>query len=99
MQVTLLYFDGCPHRRTAEARLREALDRLPRHDVTVSRQQVTSEAHARTLGFRGSPTILVDGRDAFAEPGAPVGLSCRVYRSAGGLAGTPTVEQLVEVLQ
>jgi hypothetical protein len=29
---------------------------------------------------------------------APAGLSCRVYRSDDGLAGSPTVEQLIEAL-
>jgi len=30
----------------------------------------------------------------FAEPGAGVGLSCRIYRTPEGLAGAPTVDQL-----
>jgi len=46
------------------------------------------------VGFHGSPSILVDGVDLFAEPGAGVGLSCRVYRTPEGLSGAPTVEQL-----
>jgi hypothetical protein len=29
---------------------------------------------------------------------APAGLSCRVYRSDDGLAGSPTVEQLIKAL-
>jgi hypothetical protein len=50
------------------------------------------------VGFRGSPTVLVDGRDPFADRQAPVGLSCRVYSTPEGLAGAPTVAQLIEVL-
>ncbi len=46
----------------------------------------------RTL--RSSPTVLIDGVDPFADPDAPVGLSCRVYRTAGGVEGSPTLEQL-----
>jgi hypothetical protein len=49
--------------------------------------------------FRGSPTVLVNGRDPFADTDSPVGFSCRVYRTEGGLAGAPTVEQLVAVLR
>ena len=59
--------------------------------------QTPEEAEAAR--FRGSPTVLVDGRDPFADPAAPVGLSCRVYRTADGLAGSPTVDQLLAVLQ
>ena len=51
------------------------------------------------LRFRGSPTVLVEGRDPFAEESDPVGLSCRVFGTPGGLRGAPTVEQLVEVLR
>jgi protein-disulfide isomerase len=49
---------------------------------------------AERVGFHGSPSILVDGVDVFAEPDAGVGLSCRVYRTPEGLAGAPTMEQL-----
>jgi len=48
--------------------------------------------------LHGSPSVLVDGEDPFAEPGADVGLSCRLYRTPVGLAGAPTMAHLVEVL-
>jgi hypothetical protein len=46
----------------------------------------------------GSPTLLIDGCDPLSAPGAPVGLACRLYRTPDGLAGTPTMEQLMKVL-
>jgi hypothetical protein len=98
MQVTLLYFDVCPNWQTAETRVHEALARLGRGDVAVIRQRVETQAQAETVGFRGSPTVLVDGRDPFADGQARVGLSCRVYATPEGLAGAPTVAQLVAVL-
>jgi hypothetical protein len=98
MHIEVLYFDGCPHWEGAEARLRDALQRLERSDVVISHRQVRSEAQARELEFRGSPTILVDGRDPFAVPDAPVGLSCRLYPTDAGLRGLPSVEQLIEAL-
>ena len=66
--------------------------------MRVEHRQVTTPEQAQSTGFRGSPTVLVDGRDPFADPDAPVGLSCRVYRTDAGLAGAPTVEQLFAVL-
>jgi hypothetical protein len=98
MQVTLLYFDRCPNWHTAEAHVRAALRRLGRGDVAVTRRPVETAEQAEAVGFRGSPTVLVDGRDPFADPQAPVGLSCRVYTTPEGLAGAPTVAQLVDVL-
>lgn len=92
VDVTLLYFEGCPSWRVADERL--ATIAAERPDVTVTRQVVESIAEAERLGFHGSPSILVDGTDAFADPETAVGLSCRVYRTPEGLAGAPTVDQL-----
>jgi hypothetical protein len=80
MDVTLLYFDGCPSWQTADARLRQLGDEA---DFTVTRRQVTPGG-GRAGRLRGSPTILVDGRDVFAEGHEPVGLSCRVYQTPMG---------------
>lgn len=99
VEVTVLYFDGCPNWRTAEERVAEALGRLGRTDVAIARQRVVSQDEAETWRFRGSPSVLVDGRDVFAEPGAPVGLSCRVYATDEGVSGAPTVAQLMDVLR
>lgn len=98
MDLALLYFDDCPNWHLLDGRLAEALAALGRDDV-VERRQVTTSEQADELRFRGSPTLLVDGADPFADPDAPVGLSCRVYRTADGLGGSPTVEQLVDVLR
>lgn len=92
MDVTLLYFDDCPNWKIADQRL--AAIAAGRADVTVTRHRVETIEEAERLGFHGSPSILVDGVDVFAEPGAGVGLSCRVYRTPDSLAGAPTLEQL-----
>lgn len=98
MQVTVLYVEGCPHRRIAEERVAAALGRLGRTDAVIARQRVATDEDAETWGFRGSPTVLVDGRDVFGDAAAPQGLACRLYPTDEGLSGAPTVEQLVEVL-
>lgn len=97
MEFTIRYFDGCPNWQTARERLDEALRDLgaPRD---IGLELVTTEDEATRLSFRGSPTILVDGRDLFDPGDAPVGLSCRVYVTPEGFAGTPTVAQLREAL-
>ena len=92
MDVALLYFDDCPNWKVADQRL--AAIAAERPDVVVTRHRVETVEQAELLGFHGSPSILVDGVDVFADPGAGVGLSCRVYRTPQGLAGAPTMEQL-----
>ena len=92
MDITLLYFDDCPNWRVADERL--AAIAAERADLTVTHHLVDTLEEAERVGFHGSPSILVDGVDVFAEPDAAVGLSCRVYRTPNGLAGAPTMEQL-----
>src|SRR5438128_970995 len=97
MEVRLLYFDDCPHWRLAEARLREALVDVG-DEAAIVHQVVGSPEEAERAGFRGSPTVLVNGRDPFAGPDRSVGLSCRMYRTPAGVEHAPTVEQLRDVL-
>src|SRR5690606_18819602 len=78
MDVTLLYFDGCPSWETTDQRLRELADELGFH---LAHRKVESPEAAEELSFRGSPTVLIDGRDPFARGDEPVGLSCRIYQT------------------
>lgn len=92
-----MYFDGCPNWELAQARLRDALVAVGLAE-NVELVEVTGPEQAERLGFRGSPTVLVDGHDLLGQPDAPVGLACRVYATPDGLQGAPTTEQLVEAL-
>lgn len=93
MDVELQYFDDCPNWRVADDHLRTLANEFT--DVTVTRHLVETPAEARRVGFRGSPTILLDGVDPFAVESDPVGgLSCRVYQTPDGQAGSPTLDQL-----
>lgn len=98
MDVELLWFAGCPNWRETDARLRRTLT-LAGVDATVRLVEVATPEDAERLRFRGSPTVLVDRRDPFADETDPVGLSCGVFRTPQGLRGAPTVEQLVAVLR
>ena len=98
VEVRLLYFDDCPNWRLAEERLLGALAELGDGAPAVVYELVRTPEQAEQLGFRGSPTILVDGRDPFAGPADPVGLSCRLYRGPVGVEYAPTVEQLRSAL-
>lgn len=94
--ITLRYFGGCPNWRTAERRILRVLAELPGLDARLVRERVETQEDAERLGFRGSPTVLVDGRDPF--PAGSIGLSCRVYRTERGVAGAPSADQLRRAL-
>lgn len=92
MQVTLQHFEACPNWKHVHADL-QAL-RNEGMDLALSHQLVETPEEAAALGFRGSPTVLIDDADPFADPNGQIGLSCRVYVSENGLAGRPTRAQL-----
>ncbi len=91
MNVTLLYFEGCPNWTVADARLAALSDEI---ELTVERRLVETPEEAEAAGFRGSPTILVEGRDPFATGDETAGLACRIYQTPEGPQGAPTLEQL-----
>jgi hypothetical protein len=97
VKVSLLYFDDCPSWKTAA----DHLDLLATEISGLDIERVvvdTPEAAERTR-FRGSPSIHVDGFDLFADSDAPVGLSCRIYQTPDGPAGSPTLDQLRRALE
>jgi hypothetical protein len=67
-------------------------------NVELTYQQIETPEDAERLGFAGSPTMLIDGRDPFASEPAHVGLACRTYMTPSGPAESPSVEQLEQAL-
>jgi hypothetical protein len=98
MPITVLYFEGCPHLQTADSRLREALATAGQARVPIWYRTVDTPQQARKAGFRGSPSILVDGHDPLATGEAPAGRSCRVDQTERGPDGAPSLAQLRSVL-
>jgi hypothetical protein len=99
VDVTLLYFDGCPNWHQAEDRVRQALATVGLPQAMLTLHRVETPEEAQRLSFRGSPTILVNGADPFADPTAPVGLACRVYRCGDATSGAPSVQELTAALR
>ena len=92
MEITLQYFDGCPNWKTTDRRLRELI--ADGVDATLRYELIDSDETAARRRFRGSPTVLIDGVDPFAETAEPAGLACRVYQTETGPAVSPSVDQL-----
>jgi hypothetical protein len=98
MQLTVLAVPGCPNAPVLGDRLAAVLD--GRAGVWVSHQVISDEGEAARWRMHGSPTLLIDGADPFAEPGQPPSLSCRLYRDENGqLSGSPSVGQLRQAIE
>src|SRR5450759_5999318 len=98
VRVTIQYFDGCPSWQTAQQRLISAAGQAG-IDVDLDLQRVETLEDAQRLGFVGSPTILIDEGDPFAQPGAPAELGSRIYRTPTGSDGAPAAEELAAALE
>ncbi|HEY7145681.1 MAG TPA: thioredoxin family protein [Streptosporangiaceae bacterium] len=97
MRLTILAVPDCPNAPVLAARLAAILP--GRADIPVSRELITDESEAARRGMRGSPTLLIDGADPFAEPGQPPSISCRLYRDDDGRAsGAPSAARLRQVI-
>lgn len=94
-KVTLLFFAGCPNWRAVDRQLRELADKL---GFEVAHREITSPEDAQRVGFGGSPTVLIDGRDPFPSDRLS-GLSCRRYATDHGIQGAPPAGALRDALR
>ncbi|WP_238447174.1 hypothetical protein [Micromonospora sp. 4G55] len=99
MKVELLVVEDCPNEGLAAAVVRRALDEVGLSTVRIAVRVVTSEADAEQLGFVGSPSVLIDGRDPFAEAHHRPALACRLYRDDTGVSGVPPIRRLRQALR
>lgn len=97
MKIVLQYFDGCPNWKITADHLSHLEDQGL--DATIVYQQIDSHEDAIAHRFRGSPTVLINGVDPFADEDAPFGLACRVYRTKNGQTGTPSLRQLRDAIE
>lgn len=85
----MLSFPGCPHAAPAAALVEEVAAEAGL-EVSVKIRDVADRLDPL---FRGSPTILVNGRDvdpdAASPPAASDALSCRIYSTPAGPQGLP----------
>ena len=97
--IEILVVPDCANAAAARAVVNAALSDLGMGHTPVRTTVVETLAIAADRGFTGSPTILIDGRDPFAEPSAPPALACRVYATHDGLRGVPELGDLKEALR
>ena len=92
MKLEVLHIPDCPS-------LPPLLERLAATtDLPVTTRVIDSENEAAEFGMTGSPTLLIDGVDPFADDG-DCGVSCRLYRDqAGRIVPAPSIEQLRDAI-
>lgn len=99
MNVELLVVPDCLQEAAARQLLRTALDDVGLGEVDFATGVIDTQLLADKRGLTGSPTILIDGSDPFAEPAQPPSLACRIYRHRHGTAGIPELPALRQALK
>lgn len=97
VNIELLAVPDCPNIALARERVRAALNELGAL-ATVHERVIDTDAEAARCGMRGSPTVLINGIDPFAEPTMQHSVSCRLYAVDGGVQGSPSIGQLVRAM-
>jgi hypothetical protein len=100
-EVEFLWWRECPSWERALKMLREELQSAGLDPDSVTLTEIEGADDAERLGFPGSPTILVNGRDLQPlDAESPRGLTCRVYRRPDGRASPlPDRQDLREAIR
>ena len=99
MRVLLIYDSDCPHWPLARDRLNEAIRISGVGSIAVRLIESSHTHHDAAATAHGSPTILIDGVDPFPTDRRGSSGHCRLYTTACGFEGAPSVDQLVEALR
>ena len=100
LDIDFLYWEDCPSHEQALARLREVLaEEGLEASIHVTRVETDTEAHE--LGFIGSPTLRVNGKDIDPSPeDTQPALTCRAYRLENGrISPLPSAEMIRSALR
>ncbi|SNX54806.1 DUF2703 domain-containing protein [Thermoanaerobacterium sp. RBIITD] len=98
MQVSFLYFEGCPNSEPALKLLKEVLlEKGFKEDIDIIK--INSEEDANRYNFLGSPSIHVNGTDIEKERKNDEPLyGCRVYKTKNGYSGIPSKKMILNAI-
>lgn len=97
--IEFLYIEDCPSHERALELLNEVLAE-EQLDAKVHVHRLETDTEAEEVGFPGSPTIRIDGKDIDDRPNLPVGLACRAYRHQNGrISPLPEKETILQAIR
>ena len=92
VQLEIQYFMGCPHSEEALFLIRDYNDAYPGTKIKITK--IHDDNDAKKAGFRGSPTILINGEDLYDEPEPDdPRMACRLYPN-----GLPTMQEFENII-
>lgn len=99
MEITFLYFKGCPNSRPALDLLKKVIKEMNINgDIKIV--EIKSEEEALKYKFLGSPSIQLNGIDIEKERrNDPPSFGCRMYKAKNGFTGIPPKEMIVQAIK
>ncbi len=95
VKIQVQYFQDCPHAEQALGLARQY--KQTHENAVVEFIEIKNDRQAQEIGFRGSPTILINGQDLTGAPApAEPHMACRFYPD--GLPTFPEFEKIVRKL-
>ena len=95
LKVEVQYIRECPSVRTMLNNAREAVAKLS-FSVEYAEVIIKNKIEAEKCSFRGSPSLLVNGRDLYGVlPSPNKDLSCRYYKD--GIPTTFEIKKFIEL--
>lgn len=97
MRIELLYFNSCPSYKQALANIKAALkEKNLRAELKLI--NVESEEKAEKVGFQGSPSVRINGKDLEGRDDG-FSFSCRLYNVGGRSRIAPSKEAIIAKLE
>jgi len=92
--IEIQHFHGCPNSEEMINRTKKAVTQSEL-EIEYKEVIVDTPEKAEQYKFRGSPTVLIDGKDLEGLPEPESGnLACRYYKN-----GIPSVERILKAIE
>jgi len=94
VHIEFQYFNGCPNSDKMKRRIIIAIQQS-KISVDYNEVLIETDEKAQRIKFRGSPTVLITGKDLEGLSEPEIGnLACRYYPN-----GLPDIEFIVKLIQ
>ena len=97
MRIELLYFNSCPSYKRALANIKAAL-KEKKLQAELKLINVETEEQAEKVGFQGSPSVRINGKDLEGRDEG-FSFSCRLYYMNGKPTVAPSKEAIIAKLE
>ena len=97
MKIELLYFNSCPSYKQALTNIKAVL-KEKNLQAEVILVNVESEEKAKQVGFQGSPSVRINGKDIEGRDEG-YSFSCRIYSDNGKPAVAPSKEAIISKIE